>query len=270
MPIERSSYISQLDPNNPNGKTDKVSSLDNHVRMIKSAAVSTFPNFNEAVDMSAGDLNELHQNLKRTSSDTWDVNNSSIVNVKATDEDSAVQPRQANDGRYLQKENNLSDVQDPNQAIMNLFSSQTGVLPRSLLIAIGEYMMPVGYIVHLYVNTHPRDLFGFGVWDETFAADRTLTGVGSRQLGNPFGSSTTTLTIDQIPPHNHAVYMIQAASGRGRGYMNTLDPTVTSPSLATIEDRGDSPYIKTRNTGNGQPFNILGPSRAVRIWRRTE
>ena len=58
MPVETFDYIDSLDPNNPAG-FDSVSDGDDHIRGIKSAIKSTFPNITEAVTATAEDLNKI-------------------------------------------------------------------------------------------------------------------------------------------------------------------------------------------------------------------
>src|SRR5262245_2917869 len=66
MPIEAVTYISDLNPANPVGSTDKVQTLDDHVRNIKSALLNTFPNITGAVTLTQGELNHL-------ADITWDI-----------------------------------------------------------------------------------------------------------------------------------------------------------------------------------------------------
>lgn len=56
MGIESAQYISQLVPSNPLS-TDSVSQADDHLRMIKSALVATFPNLTGPVTASQSVLN---------------------------------------------------------------------------------------------------------------------------------------------------------------------------------------------------------------------
>lgn len=56
MGIESAQYVNQLVPSNPLS-TDSVSQADDHLRMIKSAIVATFPNLNAPVTATAAQLN---------------------------------------------------------------------------------------------------------------------------------------------------------------------------------------------------------------------
>lgn len=56
MPIESASYISQLIPSNPLS-TDSVAQADDHLRLIKSVLVATFPNLSGPVTATQQGLN---------------------------------------------------------------------------------------------------------------------------------------------------------------------------------------------------------------------
>ena len=58
MTVETVTFISDLDQNNPAGG-DSIAEGDDHIRNIKKAIQSTFPNINEAVTTTAEDLNKI-------------------------------------------------------------------------------------------------------------------------------------------------------------------------------------------------------------------
>lgn len=59
MALESGTYISDLNPSNPVGATDKVSTLDDHVRLIKSTLQNTFPAIDGAVTATHTELSFL-------------------------------------------------------------------------------------------------------------------------------------------------------------------------------------------------------------------
>jgi hypothetical protein len=59
MPLEVATYISGLNSSNPVGSTDKVQTLDDHVRLVKSTLLNTFPNITGAMTASHSELNNL-------------------------------------------------------------------------------------------------------------------------------------------------------------------------------------------------------------------
>jgi len=58
MTVETVTFISDLDQNNPAGG-DSIAEGDDHIRNIKKAIKSTFPNISDAVTLTADELNSL-------------------------------------------------------------------------------------------------------------------------------------------------------------------------------------------------------------------
>lgn len=59
MALETATYISDLNTSNPDGSTDTVSTLDDHVKLIKSTLKTTFPNVTGAVTPTHTVLNYM-------------------------------------------------------------------------------------------------------------------------------------------------------------------------------------------------------------------
>lgn len=59
MGLETATFISGLNVNNPVGATDPKSQGDDHLRLIKSTLLNTFPNISGAMNASHGELNNL-------------------------------------------------------------------------------------------------------------------------------------------------------------------------------------------------------------------
>ena len=59
MALETGTYISDLVSTNPVHATDDVSQGDDHIRLIKSTLLATFPNITGAVTVTHGELNLL-------------------------------------------------------------------------------------------------------------------------------------------------------------------------------------------------------------------
>lgn len=75
-----------------------------------------------------------------------------------------------------------------------------------------EQVYPVGSIYMSTVNTNPSILFGFGVW-EAIEGGRVLLAHGNGYVaGNTGGSATHTLTIEEMPTHNHIGSVTQAGA----------------------------------------------------------
>ena len=112
--------------------------------------------------------------------------------------------------------------------------------------------MPIGYIYISTNSTNPGDLFG-GTW--TQLEDRFLLGAGSiYTAGSTGGSPTHTLTIDEMPSHDHSTAGSYIFSGSGS-------------SAATWLSWGAG-SAKVQATGGGQPHSIMPPYLAVYMWER--
>ena len=59
MGLETGTYISDLNASNPVHATDQVSQGDDHIRLIKSVILNTFPNVNGSVDFTPAEANLL-------------------------------------------------------------------------------------------------------------------------------------------------------------------------------------------------------------------
>ena len=59
MPLESGTYISDLVVTNPVGNTDFKSEGDNHLRLIKSVILNTFPSITGAMNATQAELNSL-------------------------------------------------------------------------------------------------------------------------------------------------------------------------------------------------------------------
>lgn len=104
---------------------------------------------------------------------------------------------------------------------------------------------------------------GYGTW-ERFAEGRTLVGLSTKAddpsdyktIGNEFGKNEETLTLAQIPNHDHTVDMHSGSinGGTRAGTQNT------SSSAANI---------KTNAVGGGEAHNNIQPSKVVGKWLRT-
>lgn len=243
--------------------------VDDFLREIKKVMLQSFPNINKQAAISSDELNNLRAYMKRNGT-AWDIQNSPLINVAASDNSTAAQPRSYNDGRYLQRTNNLSDVTNRNVAVNNLFSGiDTGsagyITFRNLL---NDAAWPVGSI---YMNgsrgNNPRDWLGIGTWAQ-FAPGRVIVGAGSTTdsrgegrnygLGAEGGEFQHQLTEAEMPSHNHVSHMQQGtASPEGQGDWTAFGRAGGATSVAT-DYRG----------GNGA-HNNMQPFRVCMVWIRT-
>ena len=126
-----------------------------------------------------------------------------------------------------------------------------------------EYIYPIGSIYTSFNPTNPEKLFNFGKWEEI--VDRFLfcskLNVPSRKTG---GSSTHTLTIDEMPSHNHKIYYASnGGTDNSWGYSYAENGAKLSNSYDAQQSTGMA------NRGGGQPFSIMPPYITVYAWYRS-
>lgn len=113
---------------------------------------------------------------------------------------------------------------------------------------------PVGAIYLSVNSTSPATLFG-GTWEQL--ENRFLLGAGSDYTaGATGGEAVHTLTIDEMPSHNH-------------GFKRTTSATASGSTWARISSTGDAVDDLITNTGGGQAHNNMPPYLAVYMWKRT-
>ena len=110
---------------------------------------------------------------------------------------------------------------------------------------------PVGSIYMSVNATSPASLFG-GTWERI--EDRFLLAAGSTYTaGDMGGEAAHTLTVDELPSHNHT-YTIPG-NETGTSWYGASGTAKGAP-----QSSGDS--------GGGQPHNNMPPYLAVYMWKR--
>ena len=132
------------------------------------------------------------------------------------------------------------------------------------VVEILKKAYPVGSIyINASVSTNPATLLGFGTWS-AFGAGRTLVGIDSGDtdfdtLGETGGAKTHTLTVAEMPIHNHPIGVSAGGSTNGWG----LDYTVNSTTYRYYDGVD---FIG--NTGGDQAHNNLQPYIVTYLWKR--
>lgn len=126
---------------------------------------------------------------------------------------------------------------------------------------------PVGSIYMSVNSTNPKTLFG-GTWVQL--EDRFLLGAGTTyKAGATGGEATHTLTLEEMPSHNHPIYAPNAGGsdeGAALGF-----PTVGSSKTwwAEASKTGRRGGGSTAKEGEAQTHNNMPPYLAVYMWKRT-
>lgn len=124
-----------------------------------------------------------------------------------------------------------------------------------------DLIYPVGSIYMSANNVSPATFLG-GTW--VALEDRFLIGASSTySAGSTGGSTTHTLTVDEIPSHSHTI----------QDRLVVWD----TPNLTALNNASYSGPMKlreanqglTNTTGGGQAHSIMNPYLAVYMWKRT-
>ncbi len=114
---------------------------------------------------------------------------------------------------------------------------------------------PVGSIYISVNNTNPGTMFG-GTWERI--QDRFLLASGSTYgAGTTGGEATHTLTVNEMPSHQHRMTIEGGGSMRASGVK-----WVTANNMRQYA--GDM----IESTGGGQAHNNMPPYLAVYVWKR--
>ena len=140
---------------------------------------------------------------------------------------------------------------------VNCLPSQSDVLQlgdSAWLTAQGAY--PVGAIYLSVTDANPTALFG-GTWERIggrflLGADKTYA------AGSTGGEAAHTLTVDEMPKHNHDVDNLNA-SGNATTFM----------TVQAQDKRGFGGNVQTMYAGGGKAHNNMPPYLAVYMWKRT-
>lgn len=118
-----------------------------------------------------------------------------------------------------------------------------------------DKIWPIGSVYISVNSTDPSSLFG-GKWEQL--KDRFLLGCGTKTNGTTGGEEFHTLSINEMPNHNH-----NAVSTSGRSETLNLYPFSMVTSQYNVVDTN-----VIRPTGGGQAHNNMPPYLAVYMWKR--
>lgn len=128
---------------------------------------------------------------------------------------------------------------------------------------------PVGSIYTSVDSTSPADLLG-GTWEQI--EDTFLLAAGSTYAaGTTGGEATHTLTIAEMPSHDHKPVCEFGTAGTNDA---AFSPGNTSAQYLQIAGLGAASHVSqgayaTTTTGGGQAHNNMPPYLTVYVWKRT-
>ncbi len=125
---------------------------------------------------------------------------------------------------------------------------------------IVDIIYPVGSIYMSINATNPGTLFG-GTWEQI--KDKFLLACGDTYTnGSTGGEATHTLTINEMPNHNHGLGISTGGSIAGSG----INYSYTPNKYRTYPDTIGEMILKT---GGGQAHNNMPPYLTIYVWKRT-
>lgn len=136
------------------------------------------------------------------------------------------------------------------------------------LYPVGSYWLTEG-------SQNPADVIGGGVWEKIY--NRFLLGADSEHpAGSTGGEEKHTLTVSEMPSHNHQVsknvFMISNPSGAFAINDKSFDALAATDNASTsygTSCTSDQKLSILANNGSSQAHNNVPQYRAVNIWRRT-
>ena len=167
-----------------------------------------------------------------------------------------------NEELYLMMQEMRNNYNNLSNEVNNL-KNQSGNTTNISLLSV----YPVGSIYISENNTNPGTLFG-GTW-VAYGAGRTLVGVDTSQtefasVGKTGGSKTHILTVDEMPSHNHNLYLYDDWTAN-----ITLTSAVNTVQYGEYTTENVRKGIASFSAGNSQPHNNLQPYITVYMWKRT-
>ena len=124
-----------------------------------------------------------------------------------------------------------------------------------------DSIYPIGSIIIKDDTTDYSSYLGFS-WEKVFAGV-TLVGLDTTQtefntIGKKGGEKTHTLTVDEMPAHNHPILY---GSNTGGSYARAISSNINDATSQTTNDT-------VKSNGGSQPHNNLQPYQVVAYWKR--
>ena len=153
---------------------------------------------------------------------------------------------------------------EPTDSSVKCWISPSGKIDLS---SLWDQIYPVGSIYITANATNPSVLFG-GTWEQL--KGKFLVGVDSSDTdfetsGKTGGEKTHTLTVDEMPSHNHLLY------GSPYGSANWVENGVQRVKYDVDKKTASNTYIVAQpacDTGGSQAHNNLPPYMTVYMWKR--
>lgn len=122
---------------------------------------------------------------------------------------------------------------------------------------VNSHEHPVGSVyITISSSFNPANQWG-GTWSKIAEGQCLIQAGNTYALGSTGGETTHTLTVKEMPSHDHGLNHFHSANNIPHG-----------GDYTTLTIGGSASY-NTVTTGGGQAHNNLQPYLAVNIWKRT-
>lgn len=121
---------------------------------------------------------------------------------------------------------------------------------------------PIDSVYMTYGAESPASVFHGGVWKQL--KNTFLYATANNSAGTTGGEATHTLTIGELPDHNHPIAGERTAAPAGADF----GPWSAQTTANAGESGGRFFGVPSGNTGGSQPHNNMPPYTEVHMWRR--
>ena len=143
-----------------------------------------------------------------------------------------------------------TDIKNVGQALDTLYTIQTSC-PH-----------PVGYVFLSTTQMNLSELYPGTTWEQI--QDVFLLMAGTKySAGSTGGEATHTLTVNEMPSHNHGFPTTLAGIAVGWGCVSKSDGSRANSNVSAF-------YYNTNNTGGSQPHNNMPPYYTIYGYKRTK
>jgi hypothetical protein len=130
-------------------------------------------------------------------------------------------------------------------------------------------MYPIGQTI---IRDHnPADDYPWQTWKQD-CVDRFPVGAGNKyQIDQTGGEENHTLTINEMPSHNHAEIIGDGSSPQNLNPLRRVVPSGVEGGgkIRTDWELDLGEVVTTASTGGSQPHNNMPPYQGVYFWTRT-
>lgn len=269
-------FVNDLNEAYPRNR-DLIKEGDDHLRLLKSVLKNTFPGIDAAVSASAEKLNHIDATFS-FEGDTATINRDVVFSEK----------KGLDMGENPIK--NCGLPKDENDVVTVAY--------------LQNFNWPIGSIYMTVDSRDPKDIFGFGEWEE-FARGRVIIGTGQTVDGNADSATfanektgglfNTKLTTENMPEHAHGMAAVKVgkagehkhdsgvairaarehpfgmAEERNTNHSyehHKFNEQIGSPWTSEVAGHEHKLEGSSDTAGSGTPANNIQPWVACNIWKR--